>query len=69
MPENRWYPSVETMLNGSAMIIGSELCGGFVNSVDQVQSTPTIEFFPKRGTKERESEYLHLRDDAPLIIY
>jgi hypothetical protein len=52
MPENRWYPHVETMVDGSAMIIGGELWGGFVNSVDQVQSTPTFEFFPKRGTKK-----------------
>ncbi|GAA5992154.1 hypothetical protein JCM11641_003257 [Rhodosporidiobolus odoratus] len=50
MPENRWYPHLETMTDGSAMILDGELWGGFVNSVDQRQSVPTFEFLPKRGS-------------------
>ncbi|GAA5912661.1 hypothetical protein JCM6882_004705 [Rhodosporidiobolus microsporus] len=50
MPENRWYPHVETMVDGSAIIIGGELWGGFVNTPREAQSVPTFEFLPKRGS-------------------
>lgn len=41
IPVNRWYPTLETIEDGSVMIIGGELWGGFVNSVSQMQSVPT----------------------------
>ncbi|ORY73590.1 hypothetical protein BCR35DRAFT_333603 [Leucosporidium creatinivorum] len=45
----RWYPTLEAVEDGSNIIMGGELWGGFVNSVDQMQNTPTYEFFPTRG--------------------
>ena len=33
IPINRWYPSLETLEDGSVIVIGGELYGGFVNSV------------------------------------
>ncbi|GAA6015966.1 hypothetical protein JCM10207_006822 [Rhodosporidiobolus poonsookiae] len=68
MPLNRWYPHVETMVDGSAMIIGGELWGGFVNSPDQVQSNPTFEFFPKRDTKKPKNMQF-LEDTQPTNLY
>lgn len=41
IPLNRWYPTLETLEDGSVMIIGGELYGGFVNSVNQKQSVPS----------------------------
>lgn len=41
MPINRWYPSLETLPTGEMLIMGGELYGGFVNSVNQHQSVPT----------------------------
>ncbi|KAM0746295.1 glyoxal oxidase [Meredithblackwellia eburnea MCA 4105] len=49
IPKNRWYPTLETLEDGSAIIIGGELWGGFVNSPDQMQSVPSYEFWPTRG--------------------
>ncbi|KAI0311414.1 glyoxal oxidase [Amylostereum chailletii] len=43
----RWYPSVETLEDGSILIIGGCGWGGFVN--DATQTNPTYEFFPPRG--------------------
>ncbi|TDL21723.1 glyoxal oxidase [Rickenella mellea] len=43
----RWYPSVETLEDGSVIIIGGNTMGGFVNAADT--SNPTYEFFPTRG--------------------
>ncbi|KAI0697279.1 DUF1929-domain-containing protein [Cytidiella melzeri] len=44
MSTRRWYPSVETLEDGSAIIIGGCSWGGFVN--DALQNNPTYEFFP-----------------------
>lgn len=41
IPVNRWYPSLETLEDGSVIVIGGEMYGGFVNSVNQHQSTPS----------------------------
>lgn len=49
IPISRWYPTVETLEDGSVIIIGGELYGGFVNSVNQKQSNPTYEFWPTTG--------------------
>ncbi|GAA5833629.1 hypothetical protein JCM11251_003187 [Rhodosporidiobolus azoricus] len=68
MPENRWYPHVETMIDGSAIIIGGELWGGFVNSPEQRQSVPTFEFFPKRGTMKPKN-MTFLLDTQPANLY
>ncbi|KIJ49410.1 copper radical oxidase [Sphaerobolus stellatus SS14] len=47
MTTRRWYPSVETLEDGSVIIIGGDMWGGFINSADQ--SNPTFEYFPSRG--------------------
>ncbi|TFK70593.1 copper radical oxidase [Pluteus cervinus] len=43
----RWYPTLETLEDGSVIIIGGCRNGGYVN--DQYQDNPTYEFFPPRG--------------------
>ncbi|KAI0266780.1 glyoxal oxidase N-terminus-domain-containing protein [Gloeopeniophorella convolvens] len=47
MSTRRWYPSVETLEDGSLIIIGGCEWGGFVN--DAAQTNPTYEFLPPRG--------------------
>ncbi|KII92418.1 hypothetical protein PLICRDRAFT_104299 [Plicaturopsis crispa FD-325 SS-3] len=44
----RWYPSLETLEDGSVMILGGCQWGGYVN--DANQTNPTYEFLPPRGT-------------------
>ncbi|THG98414.1 hypothetical protein EW026_g3759 [Hermanssonia centrifuga] len=44
MSTRRWYPTVETLEDGSVIIIGGCSWGGFVN--DATQTNPTYEFFP-----------------------
>lgn len=43
----RWYPTVETLEDGSAIIIGGCTDGGYVN--DANQNVPTIEYYPSKG--------------------
>jgi len=43
----RWYPTLETMPDGTIMILGGCLNGGYVN--DASQTNPTYEFFPSTG--------------------
>jgi len=45
--DQRWYPSLETLEDGSIIIIGGCRRGGYVN--DAGQDNPTYEFFPPRG--------------------
>ncbi|KAH7888875.1 glyoxal oxidase [Phlebopus sp. FC_14] len=47
MTTRRWYPSVETLEDGTAIIIGGCGYGGYVD--DAGQTNPTYEFFPSRG--------------------
>lgn len=47
MTTGRWYPTLETLEDGSAIIIGGCQWGGYVN--DASQDNPTYEFFPSRG--------------------
>ncbi|KAG8925018.1 hypothetical protein FRC02_009973 [Tulasnella sp. 418] len=47
MTTRRWYPTLETLEDGSIIIIGGNQWGGFVNDVGQ--NNPTYEFFPSRG--------------------
>ncbi|KAF4610671.1 hypothetical protein D9613_007314 [Agrocybe pediades] len=46
-PEQRWYPTVETLEDGSAIIIGGCKWGAYVN--DASQTTANYEFFPSTG--------------------
>ncbi|KAJ3574744.1 hypothetical protein NP233_g1539 [Leucocoprinus birnbaumii] len=43
----RWYPTLETLEDGTMIIIGGCHWGGYVN--DPNQNNPTYEFFPPRG--------------------
>jgi hypothetical protein len=43
----RWYPTLETLDDGSILIVGGCLWGGYVNSAGQ--DNPTYEFYPSRG--------------------
>ncbi|KAG2012259.1 hypothetical protein CC2G_012291 [Coprinopsis cinerea AmutBmut pab1-1] len=45
--DQRWYPTLETLEDGSIIIMGGCRWGGYVN--DQFQDNPTYEFFPPRG--------------------
>lgn len=47
LSSRRWYPTLETLEDGSAIILGGCQWGGFVN--DAAQSNPTYEFYPSRG--------------------
>ncbi|KAK0476749.1 glyoxal oxidase [Armillaria novae-zelandiae] len=47
MTTQRWYPSVETLEDGSLIILGGCKNGGYVN--DAGQDNPTYEFFPSKG--------------------
>jgi hypothetical protein len=47
MTTRRWYPTLETLQDGSIIIVGGCLYGGYVN--DAGQTNPTYEFFPSRG--------------------
>ncbi|KAH9915157.1 copper radical oxidase, partial [Epithele typhae] len=44
MTTRRWYPTLETLADGSAIILGGDLWGGYVNSASQ--DNPTWEIFP-----------------------
>ncbi|RDX42703.1 copper radical oxidase [Lentinus brumalis] len=44
MTTRRWYPTLETLEDGSAIILGGCDWGGYVNSADQ--DNPTWEIFP-----------------------
>ncbi|PPR00527.1 hypothetical protein CVT24_005501 [Panaeolus cyanescens] len=45
--DQRWYPTLETLPDGSMIILGGCRNGGYVN--DKTQTVPTYEFFPPRG--------------------
>lgn len=47
MSSRRWYPTVETLEDGSLIIIGGNQWGGFVNGAGQ--NNPTYEFYPSKG--------------------
>ena len=47
MTTRRWYPTLETLEDGSIMIMGGCDWGGYVN--DAGQNNPTYEYFPSRG--------------------
>ncbi|KDQ12600.1 hypothetical protein BOTBODRAFT_176282 [Botryobasidium botryosum FD-172 SS1] len=54
MDSPRWYPTLETLENGSIIIIGGCINGGFVNGNfvnDAGQNNPTYEFYPSTGPK------------------
>ncbi|ORY24774.1 glyoxal oxidase precursor [Naematelia encephala] len=48
MTSRRWYPTLETLEDGSAIIIGGCEWGGYVNYADN-QNNPTVEYWPSKG--------------------
>ncbi|GAA5964759.1 hypothetical protein JCM3765_002545 [Sporobolomyces pararoseus] len=47
MTTRRWYPTLETLEDGSMIVIGGCDWGGYVN--DAGQNNPTYEFYPSKG--------------------
>jgi hypothetical protein len=47
MSTRRWYATLETVTDGSVIIIGGNQWGGYVNS--EGQNNPTYEFWPSKG--------------------
>ncbi|GAA5898861.1 hypothetical protein JCM6882_004016 [Rhodosporidiobolus microsporus] len=47
MTTRRWYPTLETLEDGTMIVIGGCDWGGYVN--DAGQNNPTYEFYPSRG--------------------
>lgn len=49
MQSERWYPSIETLQDGSMAILGGMRDGGYVNT--EYADNPTIEYFPSKGNQ------------------
>lgn len=49
MQSERWYPSVETLQDGSLAILGGMRDGGYVNA--EYADNPTVEYFPSKGNQ------------------
>lgn len=47
MTGRRWYPMVEVLEDGSLIVIGGDMWGGYVNMASQ--DNPTYEYFPPKG--------------------
>ncbi|GAA6020705.1 hypothetical protein JCM11491_000522 [Sporobolomyces phaffii] len=69
MPLSRWYPTVETLPDGTAIIIGGELWGSFVNTPQGEQNVPSIEFWPRRSPDEVPINVTFLEETMPVNLY
>jgi hypothetical protein len=58
----RWYPTLEILEDGSSIIIGGSVDGGYVNPADN----PTYEYFPSRGADRNMS---FLERTYPLNLF
>ncbi|KAJ7495844.1 copper radical oxidase, partial [Mycena galericulata] len=65
MTTRRWYPTVETLQDGTAIIIGGCDNGGYVN--DAGQDNPTYEFYPPKGNAPINSPFLSAT--LPINLY
>ncbi|GAA5927266.1 hypothetical protein JCM3775_002499 [Rhodotorula graminis] len=63
---SRWYPTVETLPTGDAIIIGGELYGSFVNTPQGLQNVPTVEYWPSRGAPVN---IAFLNETMPVNLY
>ncbi|GAA5822519.1 hypothetical protein JCM5353_005467 [Sporobolomyces roseus] len=69
MPLSRWYPTVETLPDGSAIIIGGELFGSFVNTPGGLQNVPSAEFWPRRSPDDVPFNITFLELTMPVNLY
>ncbi|GAA5888669.1 hypothetical protein JCM16303_000887 [Sporobolomyces ruberrimus] len=69
MPLSRWYPTVETLPDGSAIIIGGELYGSYVNTPQGGQNVPSIEFWPRRSPDDVPVNVTFLEETMPVNLY
>ncbi|GAA5839666.1 hypothetical protein JCM9279_005134 [Rhodotorula babjevae] len=63
---SRWYPTVETLPTGDAIIIGGELYGSFVNTPQGLQNVPSVEYWPSRGAPVNVT---FLEETMPVNLY
>ncbi|KAL7423524.1 hypothetical protein Q5752_001104 [Cryptotrichosporon argae] len=66
MTSKRWYPMVEALEDGSLIVIGGDINGGYVNTA--AQDNPTYEFFPAKGDGEAVTLQF-LSDTLPVNLY
>jgi len=66
MTGRRWYPTSETLEDGSIIVIGGDKNGGYVNTV--AQDNPTYEFFPPKGDGEA-INFPFLSETLPINLY
>ncbi|EPQ30209.1 uncharacterized protein PFL1_02325 [Pseudozyma flocculosa PF-1] len=65
MAVRRWYPTVETLADGTLWIGGGEDYGGYVT--DEGQNQPNYEFWPPRGNQAVDMPFL--RSTVPVNLY
>lgn len=66
MTSARWYPTVETIEDGSVLIMGGDTIGGYIN--DATQNNPTYEFWPPKGDGNA-INYQLLVDTLPANLF
>ncbi len=62
MNSARWYPTLEVLEDGTTIIMGGSIDGGYVNP----QDNPTYEYFPRRGG---DIKMAFLERTYPLNLY
>ncbi|KAF8894230.1 copper radical oxidase [Gymnopilus junonius] len=65
--EQRWYPTVETLEDGRAIILGGCRNGGYLNDI--TQSNPTYEFFPPSNPPRNATPSPILQSTLPANLY
>ncbi|TFK26100.1 copper radical oxidase [Coprinopsis marcescibilis] len=66
----RWYPTLETLQDGSIIILGGSIDGGFVNNIER--DNPTYQFFPPRPNGDDPNPNIRaaiLADTLPANLY
>ncbi|TIA86642.1 hypothetical protein E3P99_03633 [Wallemia hederae] len=66
MTGRRWYPTVETLGGGDAIIMGGDQWGGYING--ESQNNPTYEFYPPRDGDPVDFDFLGERT-MPINLY
>ncbi|WWC85422.1 uncharacterized protein L201_000285 [Kwoniella dendrophila CBS 6074] len=57
MSGKRWYPSVETLGDGSLIVLGGDNNGGYVSTL--AQNNPTYEYWPKQSSGAIHMDFLN----------